>query len=62
MTTVATARQALCRWCRSPAQHLRDGVALCKPCASVVDELAEHTHRSTAGGANTTPEHVRVGT
>ncbi len=31
-------------------------------CASVVDELAEHTHRSRAGGANTTPEHVRVGT
>ncbi len=45
MTTAFTARQVLCRWCRSLAQHLRDDVVLCKPCASVVDQLAERTPR-----------------
>ncbi len=40
MSTVFTARQALCRWCRAPASALREFVELCKPCASVVDELA----------------------
>ncbi len=48
MTTVSTARQALCRWCRSPAQHLRDDVPLCRACAAIVDELAD-PHRHGAG-------------
>ncbi len=51
MTSVFTARQALCRWCRSPAQHLRHGVVLCRPCVMIVDQLAEHTRRSGSGGA-----------
>ncbi len=51
MTAVFIAGQALCRWCRAPAVALRDATALCRSCAALVDQLAEHARRSGPGGA-----------
>ncbi len=34
MTAVFAAQQVLCRWCRAPAQHLRDAVQ-CRACAAI---------------------------
>ncbi len=45
----STTGQPTCRWCRAPATALRDATALCRPCANVVDELAEHARRSGSG-------------
>ncbi len=41
--------QVACRWCRAPATALRDAVQLCRACAAVVDELAEHARRHASG-------------
>ncbi len=44
-----TTGQPTCRWCRAPATALCDATALCRSCAMIVDELAEHAHRHGGG-------------
>ncbi len=44
-----TTGQPTCRWCRAPATALRDATALCRSCAMIVDELAEHAGRLGPG-------------
>ncbi len=44
-----TTGQLTCRWCRAPAAALRDAVQLCRACAALLDELAEHARRFGSG-------------
>ncbi len=57
-TAEVTTGRLPCRWCRARATALRDGVELCRACASVVDQLAEHARRADAARAAwNTPQH-----
>ncbi len=63
-TAEVTTGRLPCRWCQAAGTVVRDGVALCRPCAAVVAELAEHARRSGSGNAphTSSPGTHEVGT